>query len=330
MTRLIISKTPLRLTLGGGGTDLPSYSSKYGGFVVTSALNKHVYVLVKDRFEEEIRVSYSTTEIVSSVDNIKHPVVREGLRLLGLKEHVEIVSAADVPAETGLGSSGSFTVGLLDALHAFRDEHPSRTSLAEEARHLEMEVLREPCGVQDTYIATFGGFTCLDIAKDGKVKVSPLNITDDTARELENNLLFFYTGIKRSAPSVLKDQAKNIETDNSDAVKAMHYIKEIGFRVKNALERGDLTEFGKLQHEHWTAKKNTSVEISSSSIDRWYVNALKNGATGGKIMGAGGGGFLMFYCENGKDKLRKAMSKEGLSEVRFQFQNEGSKIIIDL
>lgn len=316
--------------MGGGGTDLPSYSSKYGGFVVTSALNKHIYVLVKDRFEEEVRVSYSTTEIVRSVDDIKHPVVREGLRLLGLKEHLEIVSAADVPAETGLGSSGSFTVGLLHALHAFKDEHPSRASLAEEASRLEMEVLREPCGVQDTYIAAFGGFTCLDIAKNGRVEVSPLNIKDDTARELENNLLFFYTGIKRSALSVLQDQAKHIEKDNPGAVDAMHYIKEIGFRVKHALERGDLAEFGKLQHEHWMAKKSTSPEISSSPIDKWYMRALKNGASGGKIMGAGGGGFLMLYCENGKDRLRKAMSMEGLSEVRFQFEDEGSKIIINI
>jgi len=327
---LIISRTPLRLTLGGGGTDLPSYSSNYGGFVVTSALNKHVYVLVKGRFEEEVRVSYSTTEIVRSVDDIKHPVVREGLRLLGLKEHLEIVSAADVPAETGLGSSGSFTVGLLHALHAFKDEHPSRASLAEEASRLEMEVLKEPCGVQDTYIAAFGGFTCLDIAKNGRVEVSPLNIKDDTARELENNLLFFYTGIKRNASSVLQDQAKHIEKDNPGAVNAMHYIKEIGFRVKHALERGDLAEFGKLQHEHWMAKKSTSPEISSSPIDKWYTRALKNGASGGKIMGAGGGGFLMLYCENGKDRLRKAMSMEGLSEVRFQFEDEGSKIIINI
>jgi len=316
--------------LGGGGTDLPPYSSKYGGFVVTSALNKHIYVLVKDRFEEEVRVSYSTTEIVRSVDDIKHPVVREGLRLLGFKEHLEIVSAADVPAETGLGSSGSFTVGLLHALHAFKDEHPSRVDLAEEASRLEMEVLREPCGVQDTYIAAFGGFTCLDIAKNGQVDVSPLNIRDDIVRELENNLLFFYTGIKRSAPSVLEDQAKRIEKDNSGAVDAMHYIKEIGFRVKHALERGDLGEFGKLQHEHWMAKKKTSPEISNSPIDKWYKRALNCGASGGKIMGAGGGGFLMLYCENGKDKVRKAMSREGLGEVRFQFQSEGSKVIIDI
>lgn len=298
--------------------------------MVTSALNKHIYVLVKDRFEEEVRVSYSTTEIVRSVDDIKHPVVREGLRLLGFKEHLEIVSAADVPAETGLGSSGSFTVGLLHALHAFKDEHPSRVDLAEEASRLEMEVLREPCGVQDTYIAAFGGFTCLDIAKNGQVDVSPLNIRDDIVRELENNLLFFYTGIKRSAPSVLEDQAKRIEKDNSGAVDAMHYIKEIGFRVKHALERGDLGEFGKLQHEHWMAKKKTSPEISNSPIDKWYKRALNCGASGGKIMGAGGGGFLMLYCENGKDKVRKAMSREGLGEVRFQFQSEGSKVIIDI
>jgi D-glycero-alpha-D-manno-heptose-7-phosphate kinase len=327
---LIISKTPLRLTLGGGGTDLPAYSSKYGGFVVTSALDKYVYLVVKRRFEEEVRVSYSITEIAKSIDDIKHPVVREASKLLGLRCHLEVVSIADVPAETGLGSSGSFTVGLLHALHAFKDENPTRQQLAAEAAHLQMEILKEPCGVQDPYIAAFGGFICLDITRNGKVNVSNLRIADNTVRELENNLLFFYTGIKRSASVILQEQAKHIKKNASEALEAMHHIKKIGFEVKHALERGDLTEFGKLQHEHWMAKKTTSPQISNDPIDRWYTLALKNGAIGGKIMGAGGGGFLMFYCENDKKKVRKAMAKEGLREVRFQFEREGSKIVINL
>jgi len=326
---LIISRTPLRLTMGGGGTDLPSYCSEYGGFVVTSALNKYVYLMVKRRFEENVRVSYSVTEIVKSIDDIKHPAVREALRLLGLKSNLEIISVGDIAAETGLGSSGSFTVGLLHALHAFKNENPSRQELAEEACRLEMEILKEPCGVQDPYIAAFGGFICLDIARDGRVNVSPLRMPEDAVRELENNLLFFYTGIKRSASLVLHDQGKSIENDGK-ALDAMHTIKEIGLRVKHALERGRLTEFGKLQHEHWIAKKCTSLQIANGPIDRWYEKALKSGAIGGKLMGAGGGGFLMFYCENGRDQLRKAMAEEGLREVDFGFEREGSKVVINL
>jgi len=327
---LIISKTPLRLTLGGGGTDLPSYSSKYGGFVVTSALDKYVYLVVKPRFEEEIRISYSVTEIVKSIDDIKHPVVREALRLLGLKSHLEIVSIGDMPAETGLGSSGSFTVSLLHALHAFKDENPSRYKLAGEACFLEMEILKEPSGVQDPYIAAFGGFICLDIAKDGRVNVSNLKIKEEAIHELENNLLFFYTGMKRSSTMVLQDQRSSIQKEGSKALDAMHHIKDIGFKVKRALENGDLSEFGRLQHEHWLAKRETSSKISNGLVDRYYEKGLQNGALGGKLVGAGGGGFLMFYCENGKDRLRKVMAKEGLREVRFGFEREGSKIVINI
>ena len=285
--------------------------------------------MVKRRFEEDVRVSYSETEIVNSIDDIRHPVIREALRLLGLKSNLEIVSVGDVPAETGLGSSGSFTVGLLHALHAFKNENPSRQKLAEEACRLEMEILKEPCGVQDPYIAAFGGFICLDIAKDGRVNISPLRMSDDAVHELEINLLFFYTGIKRSASLVLQDQGKSIENDG-EALEAMHSIKEIGLRVKHALERGNLTEFGKLQHEHWMAKKCTSPQIANGPIDRWYERGLESGAIGGKLMGAGGGGFLVFYCENGRDRLRKAMARESLREVNFGFEREGSKIVINL
>jgi len=327
---LIISKTPLRLTLGGGGTDLPPYYSMYGGFVVTSALDKYVYLVVKRRFEEEVRLSYSITEIVKFVDDIRHPIVREGLRFLGLKSYLEIVSIADLPAETGLGSSGSFTVSLLHALHAFKDENPSRRKLAKEACFLEMGILKEPSGVQDPYIAALGGFICLDIAKDGKVNVSPLKIADDAVHELENNMIFFYTGLKRSSTMVLQDQRKSILDDKSKALDSMHHIKKIGFKVKHALENGDLSEFGRLQHEHWLAKKGTSSKISSDPIDKYYEKGLRNGALGGKLVGAGGGGFLMFYCENGKDRLRKTLSKEGLREVRFKFEPEGSKIVINM
>ncbi len=328
--QVIISKTPLRLTLGGGGTDLPSYQSKYGGFVVTSAINKFIYIVVKRRFEEDIRLSYSITEIVKNVDELKHPVVREGLRLLQLKNHLEIVSIADMPAETGLGSSGSFTVSLLQALHSFKDENLLRQKLAEEACTLEMDILKEPSGKQDPYIAAFGDFICLDISKDGEVDVSKLKISDDTIHELQSNLLFFYTGLKRSSTMVLQDQGNLVAVDKSVALDSMHRIKEIGYKVKQALEQGDLSEFGRLQNEHWLAKKATSAKISNNPIDNYYEIGIKNGALGGKLIGAGGGGFLMFYCENGKDKLRKALADKGLSEVRFGFEREGSKIVINL
>jgi D-glycero-alpha-D-manno-heptose-7-phosphate kinase len=212
----------------------------------------------------------------------------------------------------------------------FKDENPSREELARQACFLEMDILKEPSGVQDPYIAAFGGFTCLEVAKDGRVRVSPLKIADDAVHELQSNMVFFYTGLKRSSAMVLQDQGKSILDGKSTALDSMHTIKEIGFKVKEALENGDLSEFGRLQHEHWLAKKGTSSCISSDPIDRYYQKGLKSGALGGKLVGAGGGGFLMFYCENGKDRLRKTMSKEGLTEARFGFELLGSKIIINL
>lgn len=323
---MIISKTPLRLCLGGGSTDLPAYSNENGGFVVTSALNRHVYLLVKNRFEKELKINYSTVEIVEDVSGIKHPVVREALKLLGLKDHIEVISSADVPAETGLGSSGSFTVGLIHALHGLKDEYLSRLDLAKESTNLIMNILKEPCGCQDTYIASFGGFVCLDILKNGNVIVTQLHLKYPIIRELENNLLFFYTGIKRSANIVLKDQSKHMDKN----LESMHEIKHIGHKVKHALETGNLTEFGLLQHSHWMIKRLTSSEITNDRIDKLYDTGIKAGAIGGKLMGAGGGGFLVLYCENHKDNVRKAMAKEGLQEIHFRFEDEGSKLIINI
>jgi D-glycero-alpha-D-manno-heptose-7-phosphate kinase len=327
---VIVSKTPLRLTLGGGGTDLPSYSSIYGGFVVTSAINKYIYLVVNRRFEEPIRASYSVTEIVHPISSIKHPVIRESLKLLGLKSNLEIISIAELPSKTGLGSSSAFTVGLLNALHTYKDEFLARQTLAEEACAVQMDILKEPCGYQDTFISAFGGFVCLNIQKNGRVEVSNLRIPKDAIRELEHNLLFFYTGIERNSTVVLQDQCSNMQQNGSKALDAMHTIKDIGFKVKHALENGDITEFGRLQDEHWQVKKSTSGAISNGLIDKWYELGLKNGALGGKLMGAGGGGFLMFYCEEGKDKLRKAMVKAGLKEVNFGFETDGSKIAVNM
>lgn len=327
---MIVSKSPLRLTLGGGGTDLPSYSDKYGGFVVTSAIDKYIYVIVNRRFEEPVRASYSVTEIVSPIDSIKHPVIRESLKLLGLKSNLEIISIAELPSKTGLGSSSCFTVGLLNALHTYKDEFLARQTLAEEACNVQMAILKEPCGYQDTFISAFGGFICLDIKTNGHVDVTNLRISKDAIRELEHNLLFFYTGIKRSASVVLQDQGMNVKRDGSKALEGMHAIKEIGFKVKHALENGDITEFGRLQNEHWQVKKTTSGAISNGLIDNWYDLGLKSGALGGKLLGAGGGGFLMFYCDEHKDKVRKAMTKAGLREVNFRFEPNGSTIAVHM
>lgn len=327
---MIVSRTPLRLTLGGGGTDLPAYSNEYGGFVVTSAVNKYIYLVINHRFEAPIRASYAITEIVYPVEQIKHPVIREALKLLGLNSNLEIISIAEVPSKTGLGSSSSFAVGLLRALHVYKSEFLSKQTLAEEACRLQMSILKEPCGYQDTFIAAFGGFICLTVQKNGRVEVSVLRIADEVVRELRNNLLFFYTGIERSSTEVLQEQGANVKQDGSKALDAMHAIKDIGYKVKHALENGDLAQFGKLQDEHWQVKKATSSAISSGRIDRWYQLGMDNGALGGKLMGAGGGGFLMFYSENNHDKLRKAMAKEGLHEIAFDFDSDGSKISLNM
>ena len=325
---MLVCRSPLRLTLGGGATDLPCYAQKYGGFVVSSALNKHVYVLVKERFEREIRASYSVTEICKSPKQIHHPVIREALQLTRLNSHLEIVSSADMPSETGLGSSGSFTVCLLQALHAFRGEHLSKRELAEEATNLVINILREPCGPQDTCIAAYGGFIKITVGKDGHVNVDPLTVKPDVMRELENNLLFFYTGMKRRANFVLEAQNKNVAND-ANALESMHRIKKIGFEVAHALEIGDLHMFGLLQSDHWNAKKTANPEASNGKIDRLLSLGVKAGAVGAKLMGAGGGGFLMFYMEDGKDKLRKVMVREGLLETRFLFEKNGSKVMLD-
>lgn len=322
-----MTRTPCRIPLGGGGTDLPSYASRYGGFLVTAAVNRYVYIVLNRRFEDSIRVSYSKTEIVEHADELQHPIARESLRLLGIDRGLEIVSIADIPANTGMGSSSSFTVGLLNALHTFKGEHASPQQLAEEAYTIEVEVLKEPIGSQDQYIAAFGGIQCLEIGRDGRVQVHRLRLDDHVAKEFENSVLLFYTGIQRPSREVLEEQSQAVATARGETLEASHAIKAIGYEVKQALESGELDAFGRLLHRHWETKKRLSDRVSSSQIDHWYELALQNGAMGGKIMGAGGGGFFMFYC-NGQDKgqLRRAMRSEGLKELRFMLEPEGSKV----
>lgn len=328
---MIISKTPLRITLGGGGTDLPFYYKKEGGFVISAAIQKHVYVLVSSRYEKNIRVSYSKTEICETVDSIQHPLVRECLKITGFTDHIEVISFADMPAQSGLGSSGSFTVGLLNSLFSFSRKDVVKKELAELACHIEMDILKEPSGKQDQYIATFGNITCFDIKKNGDVEVIPLKISTAVKESLENNLMFFDTGITRSASEVLVDQKEN-SNKNGLNLEYLDRIKEIGFSVKKCLEKDDIDEFGRLMDVHWSEKKKTSTKISNSLVDKQYELAKRCGALGGKIIGAGGGGFFMFYMkdEESKKNLRKEFMSFGLREVKMPFENEGTKIVLNL
>ena len=328
---MIVTRTPTRISLGGGGTDIRSYASRYGGSLISAAVDKYVYITVNKRFENSIRVSYSKTEIADSVDDIEHPIVREALRFLEFESGLEIVSLADVPARTGLGSSGAFTVGLLNALHAYKRENVSQETLAEEASTILMDILEEPIGVHDQYLAALGGITCLAIGHDGTVQASSLAISDGIVEELEASLLLVYTGVKRSASEVLGDESRAISQAQDGVAAALHTVKEIGYEVKEALETGNLRRFGELLDRHWQVKKRLSTKVSSDRIDRWYELAKRNGALGGKIMGAGGGGFFMFYCDNHKKaRLREAMAAEGLRELRFAIDFEGSKVLVDL
>jgi len=318
------------MPLGGGGTDLPCYYSRFGGFFVSAALNKHNYIAVKPRFENGFRISYSRTEITDNVESIQQPIIREALKLLGICDCLEIVSIADVPGGSGLGGSSSYAVGVLNALHSHKKENVSAEKLAEEACYIEMDRLNEPIGKQDQYVAAFGGINSYEIALDSKVRVCPIRMSQHSEAELENNILLFYTGITRNASTILGEIKRNEEKGERQVVETMHRIKEIGFEVRDALSSGDVTRFGELLDVHWKTKKNLSNKVTSSRIDALYEIAKRNGATGGKIMGAGGGGFFMLYSESGKKKLREAMIREGLREVRFRFDYEGSKTLLNL
>jgi len=327
---MIISRTPVRLPLGGGGTDLASYYSKFGGFFISAAIDKYNYIAVKRRFEKGFRISYSKTEITDRVEDIQQPIIREALKLLNVNDYLEIVSIADVPGRSGLGGSSSYAVGVLNALHSFKRENVDAQTLAEEACHIEIDSLKEPIGKQDQYVAAFGGINCYEIEKDGMVHVNPLVISPHSVAELEGNLLLFYTGIKRDASRILRRQKQDEEKGIKRVIETMHEIKKIGYKVRDSLANGDIRSFGELLDVHWRTKKSLSQQVSNDRIDQLYEIAKRNGAIGGKIMGAGGGGFFMFYSENGKERLRNAMAKEGLKEVRFRFDFDGSKILLNL
>jgi D-glycero-alpha-D-manno-heptose-7-phosphate kinase len=324
---LIIARSPLRISLGGGGTDLPSYYREHEGFLIAAAIDKYVYVTINRPFNEGIYLKYSEIEHVKTVDEVSHNIIREALKLENLNTpQVEISSIADLPSGTGLGSSGSFTTALLKALYAYRHRHINPEELAELACSIEIDRLQEPIGKQDQYIASVGGITCFAFHKDNSVTFAPLKISRETFHALEDNLLLFFTGFSRSASEILKDQHVKSQKNDTDMLNNLHFVKEIGYLSKDALESGNTDKFGELMHQHWEHKKKRSGGMSNQNIDAWYETALKNGAIGGKVVGAGGGGFLMFMAHDAA-KLRSAMTKSGLQEVRFKFDFEGTKVI---
>lgn len=325
---MIIARSPLRITLGGGGTDLPSYYRENEGFLVAAAIDRYVYVTVMRPFTPGIYLKYSQIEHVEQIQEVAHPIIREVLQILGFKTpQIEITTLADIPAGTGLGSSGSFATALIKSLYAHRKRllHPSE--LAELACHIEIDRLNEPIGKQDQYIASYGGLTCFTFKRDDSVEAKPLSVSMNTLFDLEDNLLLFFTGFSRSAGSILKDQKVRTQKNDDEMLQNLHYVKELGYRSKDALESGKPELFGQLMHEHWEHKKRRSGGMSNPQIDEWYELGMRNGAVGGKLVGAGGGGFLMFYASD-RNKLRHAMAKAGLEEVRFRFDYEGTKVML--
>lgn len=331
---MIVTKTPLRISLGGGGTDLPFYANKFGGSLICGAINRYIYLMVGNMVQKTIKLNYSKTEIVDSVSEINHPLFREALKLAGITDSVEVHSMADIPSGTGLGSSGAFLVGLLNALYYYKGETVSKYKLAEDSSHIFMDLLKEPCGKQDQYASSFGSINHLKISPKGKVSVSPINISHDNIKKLERNLMMFFTGQTRNANEVLNEQKKKAEQkparktkNEKDIFEYYHEIKKIGDESKKCLENGNLRRFGEWMNVHWELKRGISEKMSTGKIDTWYGLAMSNGALGGKLIGAGGGGFLMFYAESNHDKLKQILEKEGLVQMPFNFDFDGSRVV---
>jgi D-glycero-alpha-D-manno-heptose-7-phosphate kinase len=325
---MIIARSPLRVTLGGGGTDLPSYYKNHGGFLIAAAIDRYVYLTLHETFVPDLIVKYSELERVPDATKLKHPIIREAFALLDMNgQSLELTSMADIPAGTGLGSSGSFTTALLKALHAHKKNLVHPAELAAQACEIEMDRLHEPIGKQDQYIAAFGGITCFKFLENGKVEAWPLKISDEMRDNLEDNLLLFFTGYSRSASAILKEQDVKSKSADAGMIENLHFVKDLGLQSQRALESGNLHEFARLMDVHWQRKKQRSGGMSNPKINEWYDLAIANGALGGKLIGAGGGGFLMFYADD-KSKLRRTMRQIGLKEVRFRFDFEGTKLVI--
>lgn len=328
---MIVSRAPVRFSLGGGGTDLPAYADRFGGYLVSAAIDKYIYVTANKRFHRDIRLAYSHTEIVPSVDAIQHPIFREALRMTGIEHSIELTSVADLPANSGLGSSSSFTVALLNALHTYKREFVSSQKLAEEACAIEIERLGEPIGKQDQYIAAFGNVTAFTFGTDGSVGVEPVPVRDEVLDELETNLVIVWSGIERPARVVLSEQGKRIGDLEADVIERMHKIKEIGHEVYRLLVEGDVDRYGELLHHHWSQKRRLASKMTDAMLDEHYEAARAAGALGGKLMGAGGGGFFMFYVRPAdKRRLIDAMIARGLRQLRFRFDVDGARIVANL
>jgi|SRR3989338_4208948 len=325
---MIVTRTPLRISIAGGGTDLPSYYSRLGSFFISAAINKYVYITFYRTFIEGIRLKYSRMEEVGGVDEISHAIVRETFRLHGVTNNAEMASHADVPGGTGLGSSGSFGVGLSHALYVSEKKALTSYELAEEATKVQMDILGYPIGLQDQYAAAFGGFNGYAIAKDGTVTVEPIKISKENLQLLKERLVMLFTGISRSASDILVEQKRKSDVDDEAMVEALHEIQKLGHETKEVLEGGNLKKYGEIMRTHWEAKKKRSAKMTTPRVNYWYEVGLKNGAIGGKLVGAGGGGFLLFYTED-REKLIAVMEKEGLRNMDFAFDFEGSRVLVN-
>ena len=325
---MIVSRTPFRITLGGGGTDLPSYYKDHGGFIFSFCLSKYMYVCInRPSADDLIRLKYSISESVESLDHLQHDIAKACLQRVGIDSKIEIASLSDIPAGSGLGSSSTYTVGLLNGLHSLNGNYKSLEFLADEACKIEMDILNKPMGKQDQYLAALGGFVVLEIDKDGSVKSKKINLDKSIMNELNRNLLIFYTGQQRKNNKILKEQDDSTKSNKEEVLNSLHYIKDSGYKILEIVQSGNIDDLGIMFRDHWEMKKKLSSGVTNKRIDSIYSVALKNGAIGGKISGAGGGGFFTFYCNKNHQKLRNVMQAEGLKELDYSFDLDGSKII---
>lgn len=325
---MIMTRTPLRISLGGGGTDLPSYSQEFGGFVLSAAITKYVYITVNRSFLPGYFLKYSEAEHAESRQEIRHPLIREALEMQDVPAPLEVVSVADVPAGTGLGSSGAFLVGLMHALHAYNREPVCAEKLAREAIEVEMTRLGEPVGKQDQYTAAYGGLLCQEYGTDGRVSVSPLEMSDECVRQLRDSLMLFFVGYTRNASELLAEQKKRSLNSEAAMLEGLHFAKDVGREIHSALEQGRVEEFGSLMNAHWLRKRCRSAGMTNARVDELYALALsEGGAKGGKLVGAGGSGFLLFQTDD-RRRLRDTMARAGASEMDFSFDFDGSVVLV--
>jgi D-glycero-alpha-D-manno-heptose-7-phosphate kinase len=333
---VIVTRTPFRVTLGGGGTDLPSYFSNHGGFIFAMGLDKYMYVVVnRPTVGRKIRLHYSQSEVVDHVSELRHELAREALRAHNIENSFEVASIADLPAGTGLGSSSCYLVGLLNALHHDRRDYVPLQSLAEEACHIELDILKQPIGKQDQYMATYGGLTVLDIAPDGKVRVRQLRPSSSDTAELVAHTHIYYTGSQRDAREVLHDQNTAMKSttnvDHTRVADSLHRIKDLGYRILEAIEASNFDRWGELLDEHWQSKKKMSGKISLRAVDEIYEDVRERfGVLGGKIIGAGGGGFLMLYCPRQHAAVERFMLERGMPRMHYSVEPEGTKVVAQM